>query len=42
MNRVKKEFKEWKLTALDELARLKIKGKISNIDKAGLGEILNG
>ena len=35
-------FETWKINALEEVARLKIKRKIENIDKAGLTEILNG
>ena len=40
--KVKGDFKDWKLQALDEVARKKMKGQIENIDKAGLGEVLNG
>ena len=40
--KVKGDFKDWKVQALDELARKKMKGQIENIDKAGLGEVLNG
>ena len=39
---IKENFKKWKLTALEEVAKLKLKNKIANIDKAGLSEILNG
>ena len=35
-------FKKWKIGVLEEVARLKLKSKIDNIDKAGLSEILNG
>ena len=40
--KIKLDFKDWKVEALDEVARLKIKGKIENINKAGLKEILDG
>tara|TARA_R100000808_G_C2152517_1_gene161992 strand:- start:1860 stop:2783 length:924 start_codon:yes stop_codon:yes gene_type:complete len=39
---IKENYAKWKVRALEEVARLKLKGKIENIDKAGLGEILNG
>ena len=39
---IKKRFEAWKLTQLDQMAKLKLKGKIENIDKAGLSEILGG
>ena len=39
---VKKNFEKWKINALEEVARMKIKRKMENIDKAGLTEILNG
>ena len=35
-------FKKWKIGVLEEVARLKLKSKIANIDKPGLSEILNG
>ena len=37
----KSKFENWKLTQLDQVAKMKIKGKIDNIDKAGLREILD-
>ena len=37
---IKKRFEAWKLTQLDQMAKLKLKGKIENIDKAGLRDIL--
>ena len=40
--KVKGDFKDWKVQALDDVARKKMKGQIENIDKAGLGEVLNG
>jgi len=40
--KIKGDFKDWKVQALDEVARKKMKGQIENIDKAGLGEVLNG
>jgi hypothetical protein len=42
INTVKKNFENWKINALEEVARMKIKRKMENIDKAGLTEILNG
>jgi len=42
VNKIKDQFKQWKLSALEEVAKLKLKNKIENIDKAGLSEILNG
>ena len=38
---VKAEYKQFKLNAFDELARLKMKGKLETIDKAGLGDVFN-
>jgi chromosome segregation ATPase len=40
--KIRKKFKQWKIGALEDVARLKLKKKIENIDKAGLMEILNG
>jgi len=37
----RKRYSDWKLTALDEVARLRNKGKLENIDKAGLADVLN-
>jgi chromosome segregation ATPase len=42
VTRIKGDFKDWKVQALDEVARKKMKGQIDNIDKAGLKEVLNG
>tara|TARA_R100000808_G_scaffold16115_1_gene36592 strand:+ start:665 stop:1591 length:927 start_codon:yes stop_codon:yes gene_type:complete len=36
------QFKVWKIGVLEEVARLKLKSKVDNIDKAGLSDILNG
>jgi|18_taG_2_1085343.scaffolds.fasta_scaffold07727_2 chromosome segregation ATPase len=44
-DRVKKirlDFKDWKIGALDDVAKLKLKKKIENIDMAGLKEVLDG
>ena len=41
VERIKENFKVWKLTQLDQVAKLKLKGKIENIDKAGLKGILD-
>ena len=35
-------FAKWKIGVLEEVARLKLKNKVDNIDKAGLSDILNG
>jgi len=37
---VKKNFKEWQVGAVEEVARMKLKGRIENIDKAGLKDVL--
>ena len=42
IEKVKSNFKQWKVAQLEEVAKLKLKKKIENIDKAGLSEILNG
>jgi len=42
ISKIKKNFEKWKINTLEEVARLKLKRKIENIDKAGLQEILNG
>ena len=42
ISKIKGDFKDWKITALDEVARLKIKGKLQNIEKAGLKDVLDG
>ena len=41
IEKVKEKFKTWKLTQLDQVAKLKLKGKIANIDKAGLKDIFD-
>lgn len=40
--KIKSDFERWKLVALEQVARLKLKSKIETIDKAGLMDILNG
>ena len=42
VSKIKGDFKDWKIQALDEVARKKIKGQIENIDRAGLKEVLDG
>ena len=42
VEKIKERYKDWKIGALEEVARLKLKKKIENINKAGLAEILNG
>ena len=39
---VKENFEKWKISALEEVAKMKLKGKMESIDKAGLKEVLNG
>ena len=39
---IKKNFENWKVNALEGVAKMKLKNKIETIDKAGLQEILNG
>jgi len=41
LNRARKRYSDWKISALDEVARMKNKGKLENIDKAGLKDVLN-
>ena len=38
---IKKSFKEWQVGAVEEVARMKLKGRIENIDKAGLKDVLS-
>jgi len=42
VGKIKGDFKDWKVEALDEVARMKIKKKIENIDRAGLKDVLDG
>ena len=42
VSKIKGDFKDWKVQALDEVARKKMKGQIENIDRAGLKEVLDG
>jgi chromosome segregation ATPase len=37
---IKRNFKEWKVTAVEEVARMKLRGRMENIDKAGLKDVL--
>tara|TARA_Y100000310_G_scaffold336035_1_gene419556 strand:- start:593 stop:1516 length:924 start_codon:yes stop_codon:yes gene_type:complete len=44
-NRIKKakeRYERWRIGILEEVARMKLKKKVDNIDKAGLSDILNG
>lgn len=41
VNNVKKSYESWKVNTLEQVAKMKLKNKIDNIDKAGLSEILN-
>jgi chromosome segregation ATPase len=38
----KKRYESWKIGVLEQVAKIKLKKKVENIDKAGLSEILNG
>ena len=40
--KAKEHFSKWKISVLEEVARLKLKSKVDKIDKAGLSDILNG
>ena len=40
--KAKEHFAKWKIGVREEVARLKLKNKVDNIDKAGLSDILNG
>ena len=40
INKIKDQFKSWKISAVDELARMKLRGRMKNIDKAGLKDVL--
>ena len=40
--KAKENFAKWRIGVLEEVARMKLKKKVDNIDKAGLSEILNG
>ena len=42
VKKIKDQFKQWKMSVLEDVARMKLKNKIDKIDKAGLAEILNG
>lgn len=41
IEQAKQRFETWKLNQLEQVAKLKLKGKIENIDKAGLKDILD-
>ena len=38
---IKKNFENWQVSAVEEVARMKLKGRIENIDKAGLKDVLS-
>ena len=42
IDKIKKNFENWKVGALEGVARMKLKNKMEKIDRAGLTEILNG
>ena len=41
MKSIRAEYDKFKLQAFDEMARLKMRGKIENINKAGLGDVFS-
>ena len=42
VSKIKGDFKDWKIVALNEVAKMKLKGKMEAIDKAGLKDLLDG
>ena len=42
IKKAKEKYESWRIGVLEEVARIKLKKKVDNIDKAGLSEILNG
>jgi DNA repair exonuclease SbcCD ATPase subunit len=42
IKKTKERYEKWRIGVLEEVARMKLKKKVDNIDKAGLSEILNG
>ena len=42
IKKAKERYESWRIGILEEVARMKLKKKVANIDKAGLSEILNG
>jgi len=42
IKKAKERYENWRIGVLEEVARMKLKKKVANIDKAGLSEILNG
>ena len=38
---IKERFEAWKVSAVEEVARMKLRGRIENIDKAGLKDVLS-
>ena len=42
VDKIKQDFKDWKVNVLDEVAKMKLRKKMDNIDKAGLREVLDG
>ena len=39
--KVKENFKNWKISAVEELARMKLRGRMQTIDEAGLKDVLS-
>ena len=37
---IKDNYSKWKVEALEDVARMKLRGKLETIDKAGLKDIL--
>ena len=40
LSKVREDFKKFKIIALEDVAKMKLKGKLNTIDKAGLKDIL--
>ena len=38
---IQENFEQWKINNLDEMARMKLRGRMENIDKAGLKDVLS-
>lgn len=39
--KARKRYEDWRISTLDEVASMKLKGKLKRIDKAGLSDVLN-
>ena len=41
LEKARKRYEDWRISTLDEVASMKLKGKLERIDKAGLSDVLN-